>query len=195
VLLSPCCAACGANGAAVCPPCASGLRRAPGLPAPLGLDGWVALLRYDDLARTLLTGLKNRHRRDLVAWLADGLAGAVASPAGTVTWAPTGPSRRRARGYDQAELLARAVARRWGLPCRPLLRRLPGPAQAGQSGANRRANPRFEAVGRAPSRVVVVDDVATTGATLAAAARALRATGTEIVLGVVAARTGPGTED
>jgi predicted amidophosphoribosyltransferase len=190
VLLTPSCAACGAGGAVVCAACSARLRRAPGLPPPLGLDGWTALLRYDDLARALLTGLKNRQRRDLVAWLADGLAAGPRPPGAVLTWAPTGPARRRGRGFDQAELLALALGRRWGLRCRPLLRRAPGPPQAGRSAPERRANPRFEALVRAPRAVVVVDDVATTGATLTAAASALRAAGAETVLGVIAARAG-----
>jgi predicted amidophosphoribosyltransferase len=142
-------------------------------------------------ARHLLTALKNGDRRDLVAWLADQMAVRCTPPPGAVvTWAPTGPARRRARGFDQAELLARAVARRWGLPCRALLRRLAGPAQSGRSAAERVTNPRFRAVGRA-AEVVVIDDVATTGATLSASARALRAAGAHHVVALVGARATP----
>lgn len=164
------------------------------MPDPLGFDGCVALLDYHE-ARALLTALKNGNRRDLVGWLADRLAPRLTPSALTVvTWAPTGAARRRHRGYDQAELLARALSRRWHRPCRPLLRRRPGPAQIGRSAAQRQSNPSFTAVGLAPASVVVVDDIATTGATLTAAARALRRSGAREVLGVVAARSmGPPT--
>ena len=63
-----------------------------------------------------------------------------------VSWAPTTPARRRARGFDQAEVLARAVARTTRLPCRGLLRRLPGPPQTGLPASERRRGPRFVAV-------------------------------------------------
>jgi predicted amidophosphoribosyltransferase len=189
MLLASLCARCREPGPAVCPACSAELVRAASSPAPLGLDGWSALLRYDDAARALLTGLKNGQRRDLVTWVADRAAAALPRPvAHTVTWAPTGPARRRARGYDQAELVARALARRWELPCRSLLVRLPGPPQAGRRGADRRGNPRFSARPRPPRSVVVIDDVATTGATLTAASRALRAAGVEEVRAVVVAR-------
>jgi predicted amidophosphoribosyltransferase len=159
----------------------------------LELDGWLALLRYDPAARGLLTGLKNGNRRDLVAWLADGLVALAPAPAAAVvTWAPTSASRRRARGYDHAELLARALGRRWGLPCRGLLRRRPGPAQAGQPAGQRRAHVGFEAGREVPSSVLLVDDVATTGATLTAAARALRGAGAAEVWAAVGARALPG---
>ncbi len=193
MLLTPTCAGCGGRGAPLCAACTAGLRRAPALPPPLGLDGWWALLRYDAAARRLLTDLKNHQRRDLVGWLADTIAAVGPAPvAGVLTWAPTGGGRRRARGFDQAELLARALGRRWALPCRALLRRLPGPPQAGRSGRERRANPAFRAVGRVPGSVLLVDDVATTGATLTGAARALRAAGAGEVRALVAARTGWG---
>ena len=130
------CVVCGGPRAVVCRSCAAGLVRAPALPPPLGLDGWSALLRYDGEARALVTGLKNGQRRDLVAWLADGLVDLLPTPPeAVVTWAPTGPRRRRTRGFDQAELLARALARRWDLPCAALLQRLPGPPQAGRRAA------------------------------------------------------------
>ncbi len=190
VLLDPTCAGCGAPGATVCPRGAADLRPAPGHAPPLGVDRWSALLRYDDTARSLLTSLKNGYRRDLVGWLADRMADLTGpAPASVVTWAPTTAQRRRTRGFDQAELLARSLARRWALPCRALLQRRPGDPQAGRSGTGRRAHPGFRAVSGVPEGVLVVDDVATTGATLTAAARALRGAGAQRVEAMVAART------
>lgn len=148
----------------------------------------MALLHYDD-ARPLVTALKNGNRRDVIGWLAARLASELDPPEGAViTWAPTSDGRRRVRGYDQAELLARALARRWNRPCVPVLRRARGPAQAGQTAAARRHNPAFMPLRGVPGPVVLVDDVITTGATVAAAARALRGAGATTVAAVAAAR-------
>jgi ComF family protein len=188
MLLVPTCVLCGRSGVVVCPGCEAELDRAPSLPRPLELDACVAVFDYRG-ARHLVTALKNGDRRDLVGWLAGHMAVRVAPPPGAmVTWAPTGHARRRARGYDQAELLARALARRWSVPCRVLLRRRAGPPQSGRSAGERQANPAFHVVGRVVPAVVVVDDVVTTGATLSAAARALRSAGATRVEAVVGAR-------
>ncbi len=190
MLLPPTCPCCGARGAAPCPACRARLRPPPPAAPPAGVDGWVALLAYEGVGRELVARLKYRNARSTLHWLADGLA-ALVDPAGVdaVTWAPTTVARRRERGFDQAELLARAVARRLARPCRPLVRRGPGPAQTGRRADERRLGLDVRSVGTSPRSVLVVDDVATTGATLASVATALRASGTVGVWAATAART------
>lgn len=187
------CGVCRAAVGPVCGGCASTLAPARSLPLPLDLDQCAAAFDYA-AARPLLTSLKNGDRRDLVGWLADAMAevGAfvvAAAPGLLVTWAPTGLARRRDRGFDQAELLAKAVARRLDLPCRALLTRTGGAPQAGRTASARRANPAFRARISVPGAVLVIDDVVTTGATVSAAARALRRGGATHVAALAAART------
>lgn len=187
---------CGGTGPAPCAGCAPLLQRAPALPPPPGVDGCRAFLEYDGVGRELIARLKYRNARASVPFLARGMAALTAGVAGgvdVVTWAPTTVARRRERGFDQAELLARAVARRIGQPCRPLLARAPGLAQTGRDAVARYAGPGFTARGRVEGRrILLVDDVVTTGATVGAAARALRAAGATAVHVVAAARTPPG---
>lgn len=142
------------------------------------------------MGRELVARLKYRANRAALGAVAAAMA-ALVDPqhVDVVTWVPTSPARRRSRGFDHAELLARAVARAIGRPCRPMLRRRPGPPQTGKSLAERRRGPSFEARGRPLPRVLVVDDVVTSGATLTAAAAALRAAGIQEVSALVAART------
>jgi predicted amidophosphoribosyltransferase len=165
------------------------MRRPAPFPAPAGIEACRALLAYEGAAREVVAQLKYRNARATASWLADGMAALVRPAEATVvTWAPTTAQRRRARGFDQAEVLARAVARRLGLPARPLLRRAPGPPQTGRTLLERRAGPAFGSRRPVPgARVLLVDDVVTTGATVAAAAGALRSAGAAAVLVVCAA--------
>jgi predicted amidophosphoribosyltransferase len=105
---------------------------------------------------------------------------------------PLHPARRRARPFNQAELIARAVAARVGLPWRDCLARC-GDArrQVGRGRAERLLGPAgaIRMVGSAPPNALLVDDVATTGGTLAACAHALRSAGTQHVIAIAFART------
>ncbi len=192
VLLPPAGPVWGAVGPAPGAGGAGDLRPAPALPPPAGVDSCAALLAYAGAGRELVARLKYRNARASVGFLARGMAGVASGEVDVVTWAPTTPTRLRSRGFDQARLLARAVARELGLPCRRLLRRRPGPAQTGRDAAARRVGPAFAASApHAGRRVLHVDDVVTPGATVTAAARALGAAcGAEVHV-VAAGRTPP----
>lgn len=107
-----------------------------------------------------------------------------------VTWIPTEPGRRRARGLDHAARLARGVARGLGLPVMATLRARPGLPDQGRRPTHRRARlPRgaYRARGRLEGRrLLLVDDVVTTGATLDVAAGALRAAGADVSAALLA---------
>lgn len=101
---------------------------------------------------------------------------------------PLARSRRRVRGFNQAELIAAAVSRHLGVPMRSgLIHRIKkGPPQVALSGAARRKHMKNAFVAAMPSdmmprTVILVDDVRTTGATIEDAARALKEAGVRSV--------------
>ena len=183
---------CGSGVDPLCPACTSGLAPPP-TTAVRGVGPVPALFAYEGPGARIVQALKFRDGRRLVTPLAEGLTDLIRPEhADVVTWIPTTPPRRRARGFDQAELLAVALARRLERPCRPLLRRRPGPSQTGRTRAERRGNVVLDVRRRAcrgVGGVVVVDDVCTTGATARAARDALAGGGAERIDVVVVART------
>jgi len=188
------CVGCGATPLAVCPACLARARPASAsLAPPPGLDWWVAAFAYEGAVREALARVKYHNARCALPLLAAALVGRLREepigPVDVVTWPPTTPVRSRRRGFDQAEHLARAVGRGLDVPVRACLVRRAGPSQTGRSAEERRRGPAFVAGAAAGLRVLVVDDVTTTGATLAGAARALRSAGAREVGAATVART------
>jgi predicted amidophosphoribosyltransferase len=132
-----------------------------------------AAVPYDAEVRRLVRGWKEHGLRGLADAVAEVVAARVpAPPAELVTFVPADVWRSRGRGHEPAERLARALARRWELPCDRLLEPVGRWRQRGGSRAERARNPRFRALA-SPGTAVLVDDVYTTGATAHAAAAAL----------------------
>ncbi len=186
------CAGCNQPGDTLCRRCRFSLVTT----SPVVTDGGVrAALPFDGVARQAVLALKYRNRRGVARQLAAIMvkrlfSGRHASRPDLVTWAPTTAAHAGERGFDQAELLARAVARELGVPCRRLLYRAHGSGQTGRSREERLRGPAFRArPPRRPVRVLLVDDVVTTGATLEAAAASLHAAGFTDVRCIAAAAT------
>lgn len=207
------CGGCERPGQAWCPACQESLRLAPGptawrpTPAPPGLPPVWAVLPYDGPVRAALVNFKDNGRRDLARVLAPLLAESLlAALTATeqpvvVLPAPSARSATRRRGdYPLGRLVTRALDQlpaEVRPPCLPGLQLIRKVAdQAGLDSGERarnlsramRVHPRHEP-GLRGLACVVVDDVITTGATLAEAARALRAAGAHGVLGATLAAT------
>jgi len=201
VIAPPVCWECGAGappGEALCAECRRSLRRlGPDLVTLAGVPVW-APVAYEGPAQALVRGMKFRGAvalADLMAaqMVANAAPGLLERPTVLVP-VPLHPSRRRRRGYNQAERLAEALADRTGLELRDCLRR-GGPAtrQVGRGRNERLQSPPAHVTVRpgviAPADALLVDDVVTTGATLAECAKALDSAGARWVMAVTFART------
>lgn len=116
-----------------------------------------------------------------------------------VTWVPVSGKRLRRRGYDQSRLLAESACGLWGVKPEGLLRKVrDNPAQSSLPSAQERwenASGAYAAVGDlAGKRLLLIDDVCTTGATLISAAEALRTAGAAEVVCAAAAFPRPDAE-
>ena len=185
------CEACGDIARVLCATCRTQLFAM----AQPECDAAVVAVAYEGIARRLILNLKYRNRRQVVVVLAELLAQRVlqsvpniATVCDVVTWAPTSTARVRRRGLDQAELLARRLARVLDVPCRQLLIKTSTNVQTGASREERLRGSVFSArkLG-VNSHVIVVDDVVTTGTTLRCAADALRKAGARQVTCVAVA--------
>jgi predicted amidophosphoribosyltransferase len=151
-----------------------------------------AATEYDASVRAFVSGWKERGLRGLASLAAELVVEVVPRPcAHVITCVPPDGERSLERGHHPPLRLARELASRWELPVEACLARTrPQRRQRGLARQQRQRNVRgaFRASGRLRGRVVLVDDVYTTGATVSAAATALRAAGASAVEVVTFAR-------
>jgi competence protein ComFC len=190
------CAGCGAGPWPFCGACAGELVALEppwcgrcGRPSPHDVDrcgdcppGQIASARaafaYRGPARAAVHRLKFSGWRGVGEALAAPLAELGPPPADAVTWVPLARRRRAERGFDQARVLARALARELDLPAAAFVRRTKATAPQARRTREERLEAMADAFERipgrpAPARLLLVDDVLTTGATASACAGAL----------------------
>lgn len=183
------CVACGARNEVCCARCRSTLRVRM-TPGGSALDALGVCAEYASWVRSAVLQAKYSGHTAILdvfaAVIAAGLRSAGGDGFDLVVHPPSAREHRARRGFDPGGILAAAVARNLNVAHRNGLRRSGG-AQTGRSGSERRLGLEIVALTAAPPRVLVVDDVMTTGTTLACAARALRSAGARHVTGVVIA--------
>ena len=185
------CVVCETAGQVLCEACAGRLVPAPKPHPLLGLDDVRALFVYDEICSRAILALKFRNAHTLGKRLAQPMSTLAPKGVDQVTWAPSTRSNSIRRGYDQGEVLARAVARRLGVPCSRLLARGRDKPQGRRSRTERLEGPKLR-LRNAPRRsVLIVDDVLTTGSTLSTSAACLKRGGAVWVGALTVAWTPP----
>lgn len=195
LLFPPHCAFCGKVGVqGVCPACEKTL---PYCKTPFHeraeIGACLAPLKYEGIVRDALLDYKFHGSQSRCTGFGDLLAQAAAEHFGgqfdLVTFVPVSKKRRRERGYDQSYLLARETCRRWDTAPAALLQKMrDNPAQSSLSSREERQKNVagvYAAVNEEKirgARILLIDDILTTGATLREAARVLRAAGAQSVI-------------
>lgn len=194
LMLPPRCGICGracAPTTPICASCASYLQACPVIRAfvPGTREAW-SLGPHEGVLRELVLALKYRARLGLAEAAAAAIVDRRELPAcAALVPIPPAPARRRARGYDPATEIARALTRATGLELNACLTRTDGPRQVGRTRAERRDDPpQITTRAPPPLHAILIDDVLTTGATLHRAAQALQQSGTKTIQAITIAR-------
>ena len=210
LLFPPRCAFCGsilrAEDSCVCVSCCSSLpfsgKNSKSADDFGRFDLCVSPFYYEGSVREAILRFKFKNRRAYAACFGKLLARCVLDELqggfDIITWVPVSPERKRQRGYDQAKLLCEAAARELGGAALPVLKKTrdapPQPSLHSVEARRKNAEGAFAAASSGSlkgKRVLLIDDILTTGATLSAAATALKASGVREVVCATLAKTQP----
>lgn len=194
------CAHCGREGPRLCEGCFEGLEflstSLPKASTPEALASITSALAYTKQAHNLLHQLKYPGSPELAIFCAELLHEHTSTKsAELISWVPCHAARRRERGFNQAEIIAKHFARLRKTPARALLEktkatgrqsRVTDPTERKENVAGS-IRPLFATALHPPRSVLLIDDVCTTGATLGVCAAALKAVGVEEVYALTVA--------
>lgn len=185
-------------GSALCTDCDVTVARARRLRSVEGLDHFSAPFEHAGMVKELMAAAKFRARLRVLDWFANEMIRGIQDlDVDCITWIPGSWQGRLDRGFDPSQVLARRIGALVGVKVCRLLARAPGSPQRSRSLAGRHAGPALVLACRdVPERLLLVDDVCTTGASLHAAAVVLRAAGARSIEAVVAtSATSPSSPD
>lgn len=165
-LLGSSCSVCDEPANGICGACVDALEPAV-VPPLVGFEQATVLCSYEGVGADLIRSIKDQNKRQGLTALVSALASSLSSDFDAIIPVPAQPARRRERGYDVPELMSSRLSRRIGVPVLHGLARVDDGSQRDR-GRVERQSVEFRATSRVPERVLLVDDVITTGATAVA---------------------------
>lgn len=169
------CVVCEAPANGICESCAHELTSAA-VPRLLSIGSATALFSYEGAGAVVIQAMKFGNRRQALGPLVDALATVLSADVDAIVAVPGHPQRVRERGVDIPAVMARRLSRRLNVPVVQPLLRIDSGSQKDRP-REERLSIEFRAIRTAPERVLLIDDVVTTGATAVACAEALKVAG------------------
>lgn len=181
------CASCGAPANGICGACVAALEPAV-VPSLLAVHSATVLCSYSGVGAKVVQALKFRNNRQVLSPLVDALAKSLTGDFDAIVAVPSNPIRLRERGFDIPALMAKRLSKKLDVPIATPLTRVDSGSQTGRPRAERHGV-EFRSADRVPERILLVDDVVTTGATAVSCALTLGLAGARSLSFVALAAT------